>query len=116
VRRGELWTLAGGSDFAGRPRPSVIVQSDLFGTLESVTVCFITSTRSEALQSRPRFEPTAANGLKSVSYVMTDKVSTVRKDRLGKRIGTFSDDDMTEVEAALLVFLGIKSDASLSTR
>jgi mRNA interferase MazF len=92
VRRGELWTLAGGSDFAGRPRPSVIVQSDLFGTLESVTACFITSTRPEALQS------------------------LVRKDRLGTRIGTFSDDDMTEVEAALLVFLGIKSDASLSTR
>ena len=30
MRRGDIWTVAGGKDYAGKPRPVVIVQDDSF--------------------------------------------------------------------------------------
>jgi mRNA interferase MazF len=30
VRRAEIWTVAGDSDYAGKPRPAVILQDDVF--------------------------------------------------------------------------------------
>ncbi len=28
MRRGDIWTVAGGADYAGKPRPVVIIQDD----------------------------------------------------------------------------------------
>ncbi len=39
MKRGEIWTAAGGKDYAGKPRPVVIVQDDRFDAIESITVC-----------------------------------------------------------------------------
>jgi len=30
MKRGEIWTVAGGKDYAGKPGPAVIVQDDSF--------------------------------------------------------------------------------------
>jgi mRNA interferase MazF len=35
MRRGEVWTVAGGKDCAGKPAPAVIVQGDNFDSSES---------------------------------------------------------------------------------
>jgi len=32
VRRAEIWTVSGGADYTGKPRPVVIVQADYFDT------------------------------------------------------------------------------------
>jgi mRNA interferase MazF len=55
-------------------------------------------------------EPTPENGLRQLSFVMVDKISTVRKERLDTRIGVLMADDMARIEAALVVFLGIQAD------
>jgi mRNA interferase MazF len=107
VTRGEIWTAAGGKDYAGKPRPVVIVQDDRFDSTSSITVCAFTSDPTEAPLIRLVVEPSEANGLGAVSRLMIDKVTTVPKRKLGKRIGRLADDDLLRVNRALVIFLGL---------
>lgn len=109
MERGSVWTVAGGSACTGKPRPVVIVQDDVFADLRSITVCPLTSELVDADAVRPRIEPSATNGLQSTSQVMIDKIVTVSRDRLRTRIGSIAGPDMTRVNRALVVFLGIGS-------
>jgi PemK-like, MazF-like toxin of type II toxin-antitoxin system len=59
-------------------------------------------------------EPTDRNGLKSASRLMIDKITTVPKAPLGKRIGKLNDDDTVRLNRALTVFLGLKYGAPLT--
>jgi len=107
VKRGEVWTVAGGEGYAGKPRPVVIVQDDRFDGTVSVTVCAFTSDPTDVPLFRPAVEPSGTNGLITVCRLMVDKVTTVRKDKLGKRIGRLADGDLLRLDRALLIFLGL---------
>jgi mRNA interferase MazF len=107
VTRGEVWTAAGGKDYAGKPLPVVIVQDDRFDATSSITICAFTSDPTEAPLFRLVVEATEKNGLATVSRLMVDKLTTVPKTKLGKRIGRLSDDDMVRLNRALMIFLGL---------
>jgi mRNA interferase MazF len=107
VKRGELWTIAGGPGFAGKPRPALIVQDDAYPHTSSVTVCPITSGETEAQGLREPIPPDSENGLLRFSLVMIDKISTLPRGRLGRQVGRLSSDDLARVDRALLVFLGL---------
>ncbi|MFM7734287.1 MAG: type II toxin-antitoxin system PemK/MazF family toxin [Cyanobium sp.] len=107
MKRGELWTMAGGSGYASKPRPVVIVQDDAFTARDSVTVCLITTDRSDLPVFRVPVEPTATNRLRVVSRLMIDKVTTVPRSRLGQCIGQLAAEDLLRLDRALLVFLGL---------
>ena len=107
MKRGEVWTASGGADYAGKPRPVVIVQDDRFGETKSITVCPFTSGGAEASLFRTPVEPTARNGLRVVSRLMADKITTVPRSKLGSHIGRLDDDDLVTLDRAMLVFLGL---------
>jgi mRNA interferase MazF len=107
VRRGEIWTAAAGSGYAGRPRPVVIVQDDRFDATASVTVCAFTTDPTDAPLFRLLVEPDAINGIRQASRVMVDKVTTVPKVKLGERVGRLADEDLVRLDRALMVFLGL---------
>jgi mRNA interferase MazF len=107
MRRGEVWTVAGGGDYTGKPRPCVIVQDDAFDATQSVTICAFTSDATEAPLFRIPVEPDAGNGLREASTLMVDKLTTVRKSRLGHRLGELGAADLVRLNRALLVFLGL---------
>jgi len=107
MKRGEIWTMAGGSGYAGKPRPVLIVQDDAFSERDSVTVCLITTDPADLPVFRIPVEPTADNGLRAASHLMADKVTTVQRSRLGLRIGQLADDDLLRLNRSLLVFLGL---------
>ena len=107
MTRGEVWTAAGGKDYAGKPRPVVIVQDDRFDATNSITICAFTRDPTDAPLFRLVVEPSAVNGLDKASRLMVDKVTTVPKAKLGKRIGRLADSDMVRVNRALLIFLGL---------
>ena len=106
MTRGEIWTAAGGTDYAGK-RPVIIVQDDRFDATSSITICSFTSDPTDAPLIRLVVEPSPLNGLDKPSRLMVDKVTTVSKAKLGKRIGRLSDRDMVRVNRALLIFLGL---------
>ena len=105
--RGELWTVAGGPNYAGNPRPALIVQEDAFNNLKSITICLLTSNQTEGLGIRVRLEPTTGNGLKEISNGMVDKISTVPRTHLEMRIGFLNRADLDRVDQAMMIFLGL---------
>jgi mRNA interferase MazF len=107
VKRGEIWTVAGGRDYAGKPRLVVIVQDDRFSDSASVTVCPFTTNPTPAPLFRIVVEPSEANGLAVVSRLMADKLTTVARDKLGRRVGRLDDETMLRLNRAILVFLGM---------
>ena len=107
MRRGELWTVAGGPDYAGKPRPAVIVQDDNFEGTKSVTICPCTTDPTEAPLFRIVVEPSELNGLTADSRFMVDKITTVPRSKLGRRLGRLSDADLLRLNQAMLVFLGL---------
>jgi mRNA interferase MazF len=107
VKRGEVWTVSGGTSYTGKPRPAVIVQEDRFDQTSSITLCAFTTDPTDAPLLRMLIEPTERNGLKSASRLMIDKITTVPKARLGKRVGKLNDEDTVRLNRALTVFLGL---------
>jgi mRNA interferase MazF len=108
-RRGDVVTCAPPGDY-GKPRPAVVLQSDLFNdTHSSVTVCPVTSHTAEAPLIRITLKPSSANGLKKESQVMTDKITTLRRERIGAVIGQLEPDDLAKIDAAVSRWLGLQS-------
>ena len=110
VRRGEIWTVSGGPEYAGKPRPAVIIQDDRFDT-DSVTICPFTTDPTDAPLFRLPIEPSRGNGLDAVSRIMVDKVSTVRRTKLGAKVGALDDANLVQLNRALVVFLGVAGSA-----
>jgi mRNA interferase MazF len=107
MRRGDIWTVSGGKDYAGKPRPVVIVQDDSFDGTDSITVCVFTTNNTEAPLFRLPVQPNERNGLRSPCRLMVDKITTVPKSKVGAPIGRLDDEDILRLNRAMLVFLGL---------
>ena len=107
MKRAEIWTVAGGPEYTGKPRPAVILQDDAFESTASITLCPFTTHLVDAPFIRLAVDPTRQNGLTTISHVMVDKITTVAKSKLQRRIGKLAEDDMTRLGRAALVFLGL---------
>ena len=107
MKRGEVWTVAGGPDYAGKPRPVVILQDDRFDATSSVTVCAFTTDPTDAPLFRLLVQPSDLNRLRAPSRLMVDKVTTVPKTKIGDQVGRLGDEDLVRLNRAVLVFLGL---------
>jgi mRNA interferase MazF len=105
VKRGDLVTIALSGDY-GKPRPALVIQSDLFDAHPSITILPVTSALRDAPLFRIQVHPNADNGLRRTSAVMVDKHQTVAREKVGKTIGHLDDESMLAVNRALAVFLG----------
>jgi mRNA interferase MazF len=105
MRRGDIVTVAGGV-YAGKPRPALIVQDDRFDATESLTVCPFTSTEVDAPLLRMSVTADEENGLNQDSFLMVDKITTVRRTNTDRVIGRLEATTLVEFERRLLVFLG----------
>ena len=112
MKRGDVWTVAGGPDYAGKPRPAVVLQDDAFDATASITICPFTTHSIDAPLVRLPIEPSERNGLRTVSQLMIDKITTVSKGKLARRVGRLSDQDIVRVNRAVLVFLGLAGPAA----
>ena len=104
---GRIWTLAGGLDYAGKPRPALILQDDRFDATESITVCPFTTDPTATEFMRLAIEPDETNGLRTACCLMVDKIITVPKNKIGRRIGRLDMADVGRLGRAVVVFLGV---------
>lgn len=116
VRRGEIWTISASVDYAGKPRPAVIIQDDKVADTASVTICAFTTNETEASLFRLVIQPTPENGLRQVCRLMVDKIQTVPKTKLGKRLGSLDDEHIEALNQAIIVFLGLAAPAGRNRR
>ncbi|HEX2892254.1 type II toxin-antitoxin system PemK/MazF family toxin [Vineibacter terrae] len=107
MRRGDIWTVAGGQDYAGKPHPVVIVQDDSFDATASITICAFTTDETDAPLFRLLVEPNDRNGLRAACRLMVDKITTVPKAKVGTYLGRLDDEDVLRLNRAILVFLGL---------
>jgi mRNA interferase MazF len=107
VKRGEVWTVSGGKDYASKPRPVVIVQDDTFDAVDSITIFAFTTDSTEAPLFRLVVEPNERNGLRSPLWLTVDKITTVPRSKVGERIGRLDDEDVLRLNQAAMVFLGL---------
>lgn len=111
MRRGETWTVSGGSGYAGKSLPVVIVQDDAFSDTDSVTICAFSTRDTDVPIFRLLVAPNARNGLRSRCRLMVDKITTVPKSKLGEQIGKLDGGDMLCLNKAMLVFLGLTTSS-----
>jgi mRNA interferase MazF len=107
VKRGDVVIVSVQGDY-GKPRPAVIVQSDLFNdTHSSIILCPLTSDMQDAPLFRLTIEPNKDNGLTKQSQIMIDKVTALKRERIVQNIGHIDDDSMIKLNRSLALFLGI---------
>lgn len=106
MKRGDLVTIALQGDL-GKPRPALIVQSELFAEHPSVVILPVTSELRDTPLFRITIEPSAENCLKVPSQIMVDKPQSVPAEKIGPSFGQVEQGIMVEVNRALAVFLGI---------
>lgn len=108
MKRGDIITVALQGDY-GKPRPAVIIESDLVPPSDSVLVCLLSSTlHGEGIYRRHTVQPTPENGLRAASQVMVDKVIAVRRVKCGTRIGAFDRTVMRALTGKLSILIGIE--------
>ena len=107
LKRGEIWTISGGADYTGKPRPAIILQNDEFDATPSITVCPLTRTSLETVYARFTLAPSETNGLEVHSQVMVDKISTIPRSKVGRRIGQLERADLTRLTQRVVIFLGL---------
>jgi mRNA interferase MazF len=107
MNRGDVVFAAAPGDY-GKPRPALVVQSDLFNeTHSSIVICPITSHLIDAPLFRLTLRPTAGNGLATDSQVMVDKIMAVRRERIDRTVGRLTAAELTGVDEALQLWLGL---------
>ncbi len=106
VGRGDLWLVAGGV-YASKPRPALVIQANVFAETDSLTVIPLTSQAINSDFFRILIAANVQSGLKVNSFVMVDKLTTVRRINVVEHVGVVSAAQLLEVERAMLAFLGM---------
>jgi mRNA interferase MazF len=106
VRRGDIVAAVLPGEF-GKPRPVLILQSNLFDEHPTVTVLPFTTTICAAPQLRITVEPVIETGLRVVSQIMVDKVMTISRGKCRDSIGRLDAATMTRVTRAVALWVGI---------
>lgn len=108
LRRGDVITVAASGDFAGKPRPAIVVQSDLFNaTHSSVSVVPVTTTLVDADLFRVPLGPSKKNGLRAASQAVVDKITSVRRDRIRTHVGALAAPDMVRIDDAIRTWFSL---------
>jgi len=105
MKQGDLISVSLPGDY-GKPRPALVIQSDIYERLNSVTVLPLTSNVLSTENCRVAVEMSEENGLRQSSQVMVEKAATLPPSKAGPLIGRLSTEDMSAVKRALALFLG----------
>lgn len=102
IRRGAIVIAAGAGDYVGKPRPFLVVQSDLFNEAHAtLTLCPMTSMLGGEALFRVAFAPTPETGLLAESEVQVDKIQIIERTQISRVIGQAPATAMEQVDQAL---------------
>ena len=108
VKRGAIVVVAAKGAYTGKPRPALVVQSDLFNpTHGSVTVCPITSDCVDAPLFRVPLPPGERTGLRRTSQVIVDKIVSVPRGAIADQLGRCDEAELQAADDALRRWLAL---------
>jgi mRNA interferase MazF len=111
MKRGDLVTVVLQGDY-GKPRPALILQSDLYSATQSVIVLPLTSTIVDAPFLRVTVEAGKESGLEKRSQIMVEKPHTLLRRKLGKTIGSVDYKTLRMVEYNLYKILSFDNKSA----
>jgi mRNA interferase MazF len=106
LKRGDIVLVAASGEF-GKPRPTLIIQSDSASPSEYFTYLPITSQLLRVPDVRIPLTPNARNGLLVPAEIMVDMIQTSSLRKFGKTIGTIDPRTLQLVELSLSLHLGL---------
>lgn len=106
LKRGDVITAVFAGDY-GKPRPNVVIQSDDLAGIESILLCPFTSDLNTFGPARISIPATPANGLKSDSLIMVDKVTALSLARCRDRIGALEQHQLEQLNGVLAMVVGL---------
>ena len=106
MQRGDFVVVAMQGDH-GKPRPALVIQSDLFDELPTVTVLPLVSSQLVPAITRVDIAASDANGLRAASQIVAHRPQTISRAKVSRVIGRADDETMLTVTRALAVFLGL---------
>jgi mRNA interferase MazF len=108
MRRGDIVSVALQGDY-GKPRPAVVVQSDILNkqNTDTTIVCLITSDLIEFTVHRVNVLPSKLNGLKQESQIMVDKLSLIKRKRIERKIGKLDKRHVDQLNRVLALAIGL---------
>jgi mRNA interferase MazF len=107
MRRGDVVLAAAAGDY-GKPRPWLVVQGDQYNDAPlpgSVLVCPFTTHEEAAAYRIPMDLP--AGDVTRQSWVMVDKLTAIKRERIGAKITCATAQQLRAVEAAMADLLGL---------
>ena len=109
MRRGEVWTAAGGKDYAGKPRPVVTLSCKAMPSMRQSPSPYAGSPQTQRMRPwrAPSLSQTKPMGCNATCRLMADKITTMPRAKLGNRVGRLADEDILRMNRAILVFLGL---------
>jgi mRNA interferase MazF len=106
MKRGDLVPVVLAGAY-GKPRPALVIQSDLFAQHPSVTILPVTTELRPIETFRVAVNPSPKNGLRAPSQIMVDKAHTIPRDKAGAPFGELEPRTLKAVDRSLAVFLGL---------
>ena len=106
MKRGDLVPVVLAGAY-GKPRPALVIQSDLFARHPSVTILPVTTEIRPIETFRISVTPSERNGLRAPSQIMVDKAHTIPREKAGETFGKLDARTLAAVNRALAVFLGL---------
>lgn len=107
MQRGDIVVCVLSGDY-GKPRPAVVVQSDLFNpTHASLVISPITTHLVSAPLFRLSVKPSKQNGLKKKSQIMVGKLTAIKTEKITKVIGKLTEKECQQLNDALRLWLDL---------
>lgn len=106
MKRGDIITVALSGDY-GKPRPAVIIQTELLTGTDSILICLMTSDLRDAPLHRLNVPAHSSTGLRKETQIMVEKIAAARKDRCGQPIGTLDPATLTALDKMLAFVTGV---------
>ncbi len=104
MKQGELWYAnlnpVKGSEQAGM-RPLLIISGNLLNTYLNVVICCPLTTKIKNYKGNLVVQPDSSNNLIETSEVLTFHIRSVAKERLVRKIGKISKDELRQVKKCL---------------
>lgn len=101
MKQGELWYAdlnpVKGSEQSGI-RPVVIVSGNLANTYLNTVICCPLTTKIKRYKGNLVLEPDELNKLSYVSEILTFHIRSVSKERLVRKIGVISAEDLKRIK------------------
>ena len=108
MTRGSIVVVAAKGPYTGKPRPALVVQSDLFNpSHSSVTICPITSDCVDAPLFRIPLPPGERTGLHRTSQIMVDKIVSVPRSAIAEELGRCDENELQAADEALRRWLAL---------